>query len=154
MTISCKKDDLPAATQEGKNIMAAKVNGKVWKATACFSCTGGGSGLNVSYEQSFINIGGEQKNENTIYILINFKASKTGKYIIKGSYGFDSDFIRLFINNVKYKTSMNMVGDVIITKIDTSNKILSGTFSFKAENENDPNDVITVTDGRFDVTYN
>ena len=29
-TISCKKDDLPKATQEGKNVMAAKIDGKTW----------------------------------------------------------------------------------------------------------------------------
>ncbi len=36
LTISCKKDDLPKATQEGNNTMAAKVNGKVWQRKGCF----------------------------------------------------------------------------------------------------------------------
>ena len=40
-----------------------------------------------------------------------------------------------------------------ITKIDRTNKITSGTFSFKAENKDDPSDIISVTDGRFDVKY-
>jgi len=31
LAASCKKDDVPKATQTGANTMAAKVNGKVWQ---------------------------------------------------------------------------------------------------------------------------
>lgn len=154
LTVSCKKDDLPKATQEGKNIMAAKVSGKVWKAAACWSCIGGG-GLSATYEQSYINLAGEQKNDNSnIYILLYFEAPSVGTYTIDGTYGSDNKFIRLFNGDRKYETSQDNKGEVVVTKIDRVKKIVSGTFSFKAENKDNPNDIITVTDGRFDVTYN
>ena len=60
LAASCKKDDLPKATQTGANTMAAKVNGKVWQKKACVSCTGGGTGLIVTYEdRNFFAVTGE-----------------------------------------------------------------------------------------------
>ena len=154
-TISCKKDDLPKATQEGKNVMAAKIDGNVWINTACSSCIGGGSGLSVSYEQMFINILGQQKNGSTsLSIQLYFKVQEVGNYIINGTSFNDDNFIKLIDKNITYNTSKQHTGNLNITKIDRVNKILSGTFSFTAVNENNLNDVKSITDGRFDVTYN
>lgn len=115
----------------------------------------GGGGLSATYEQSYINLAGEQKNDNSnIYILLYFEAPSVGTYTIDGTYGSDNKFIRLFNGDRKYETSQDNKGEVVVTKIDKVKKIVSGTFSFKAENKDNPNDIITVTDGRFDVTYN
>ncbi|MFC5283644.1 DUF6252 family protein [Pedobacter alpinus] len=153
-TISCKKDDLPAATQEGKNIMAAKVNGKTWVKTACWSCIGAGGGLNVSYENGILSIRGEQfvskTNDNVIGILI--QNPKIGDNIVDGS-RINLEY-NDYGNKKYYKTYSNSIGVVNITKIDTIKKIISGTFHFDAVNENDLNDTVSITDGRFDVTYN
>ncbi|MAP53910.1 MAG: hypothetical protein CL605_03320 [Altibacter sp.] len=40
-------------------------------------------------------------------------------------------------------------GTITITRYD--NGILSGTFSCRAANEDDPNDIVEITDGRFDL---
>jgi hypothetical protein len=153
-TISCKKDDLPAASQEGKDIMAAKVNGNVWVKTACFSCIGAGGGLSVSYSNKFINIQGEKfvsKNDDSVIGLELF-ASKTGEYLTNGVEAFIT--YDDFGNKKYYRTTSNSTGIINITKIDPVNKIISGTFICKVENENDPTDIISITDGRFDVSYN
>ena len=59
-----------------------------------------------------------------------------------------------FTQNKTYYPTTKESGKIVISKIDRIKKIISGTFSFKGVNENNSNDVITVTDGRFDVTYN
>ena len=155
LTISCKKDDLPKATQEGKNIMAAKVNGEIWKATACWSCLGAGSGLSASYEQSYLNVSGQLKNEGSnFYIHFFFLAPSVGQYSISGDIINNKIEAIDFLKDKTYYPSAAFPGIIKITKLDRTRKIISGTFSFKAENKDDPNDVVVVTDGRFDVTYN
>ena len=42
IALSCKKGDhLPKPSQSGANMMAAKINGKIWQKKGCFSCIGG-----------------------------------------------------------------------------------------------------------------
>ncbi|WP_017256999.1 DUF6252 family protein [Pedobacter arcticus] len=150
LTASCKKDDLPKATQEGKNIMAAKVNGKTWIQTACWSCINGGSGLRANYSNNILNIVGQGSSNSTIELLLF--VDRPSQY--QSNSGFNSFEFRDYNTDEYYKTTPKTNGIVNITKIDRSKKIISGTFSFKAENEDDPNDIITVADGRFDVIYN
>lgn len=134
--------------------MAAKVNGKVWVKTACFSCIGAGGGLSVIYDKGFFNLRGEQfvnkLDDSVIGILI--RNVKLGENIVDGN-NLTIEY-NDYGNSKYYKTSSNNIGVFNITKIDTNSKILSGTFTFKAINESDPNNVINITDGRFDVTYN
>ncbi|MBC7557338.1 MAG: hypothetical protein H7195_10295, partial [Chryseobacterium sp.] len=52
---------------------------------------------------------------------------------------------------VTYNSKAFNKGEVNITKLDRVNKIISGTFWFEATNENNPNDKVSVTDGRFDL---
>lgn len=44
-------------------------------------------------------------------------------------------------------------GELEIIKLDTENKIMSGIFNFKAEDQNNRNNIITATEGRFDILY-
>lgn len=159
-TISCKKDDLPKATQSGSNNVAAKINGKVWQRKGCFGCIGGGSGISIVYNSSGLSIVAEQNDESqniTINLLL-LNISENTKVQLRDSNGNPSTNsvakIHDYNSNKFYATTATSVGVVNITKLDIGNKIISGTFEFKAENENDPNDVIAITDGRFDVTYN
>ncbi|WP_017256997.1 DUF6252 family protein [Pedobacter arcticus] len=151
LTVSCKKDDLPKATQEGKNIMAAKVNGKTWVKTACWSCIEGGSGLRANYANNILNIVAQQEKDSAkSSIEFLFSVDSPGRYL--STSGFNE--INYLSKAGYYETTANTIGEINITKIDKTNKIISGTFSFTAENKDNPNDIITVTDGRFDVTYN
>ncbi len=57
---------------------------------------------------------------------------------------------RLFDN---WYCSIENGGTLIITRYDFDNGIVSGTFSCTAVNKDDPNDVIEITEGRFDINW-
>ena len=154
-TISCKKDDLPKATQEGKNMMAAKIDGKTWIKTACWSCIGAGSGLSASYGNNFFSTRGEQfinKDNNNSVIGIFLVGNKLDEYFANGG----TNFIEFndYAHNKFYITTKLSTGTITVTKLDFLKKIISGTFNGKVENKNDSNDIVSITDGRFDVTFN
>lgn len=44
-------------------------------------------------------------------------------------------------------------GTLTISRYDYENKIVSGTFSFSAVNKDNPNDIIEITEGRFDINW-
>ena len=163
--ISCSKDveELPPATQTGANTFGAMVNGKYW----------------VPQDFGVLNVGTklEARRMPTKDIIINarnFASSPTEtefEFRIKsvtepGTYLFNTDVTHpsgaaSYVYYVKRKftplnewlTSSQYTGSVIITKVDTVNHIVSGTFQFNAINlYNDP-EPLTVTDGRFDVRW-
>ncbi|WP_435415741.1 hypothetical protein [Polaribacter aestuariivivens] len=45
-------------------------------------------------------------------------------------------------------------GQIDFSKIDFNNNIYSGTFSVKLKNKDDENDIIEITNGRFDINLN
>ncbi len=57
------------------------------------------------------------------------------------------------LGNRQYR-SFNNSGSVIFSKIDIINGIYSGTFSVKLKNKDDENDIIEITNGRFDIDLN
>lgn len=85
LAASCKKEDeLPEASQSGADIMAAKINGKKWEKKACWSCIGGGSGLSTSYSENYLNMTGEQNdnNNNIVIDLLIANVTKPGEYLL------------------------------------------------------------------------
>jgi hypothetical protein len=53
-----------------------------------------------------------------------------------------------FLNSTSYKTTPG--GTITITKFDTLNNLVSGTFSFTVANDNNPTDQYTISNGRFE----
>ena len=53
----------------------------------------------------------------------------------------------------KYYCSLEDTGILNIIRYDVSTGILSGTFSCSAVNQNDINDIIEITEGRFDIIW-
>ncbi|MDA9316535.1 hypothetical protein N9Q58_01325 [Polaribacter sp.] len=53
----------------------------------------------------------------------------------------------------KYYCSIENTGTLQITRFDLPNRIVSGTFSCSAVNRDDPNDIIEITQGRFDFNW-
>ena len=153
LALSCKKDGLPKATQSGENTMAAKVNGKPWQKKACVSCTGGGTGLKVTYEdRDFFAVTGEDHDSGSRIALAISSLKSVGTYSLNSN---NVDYARLFKldDGTYYYTSLKNTGQVTITKLDIANQIISGTFDFTAEDVNNPANTIKVTDGRFDIKY-
>ena len=64
--------------------------------------------------------------------------------------GFSTNITHLGADN--YNTDSLNTGAITITKFDTINHIVSGTFYFKAKLE-DGTETVNVTDGRFDISY-
>jgi len=156
---SCKKDPLPKASQVGAEIMAAKIDGKVWKKTACFSCIAGGSALRVDFSNGNLYIQGEQNDDDlkTYIALVLRNLTKEGVYDLNiesdnTNHAELSDYTVINFAR-KYSTNSTNKGSVTITKLDLGKKIVSGTFSFIAEDRNNPGNTTHVTDGRFDVKY-
>ncbi|WP_304067358.1 DUF6252 family protein [Pedobacter glucosidilyticus] len=162
---SCKKDKtgidaLPAATQEGRNTFGCLVNGEVFIARS----RGGFGPPYFECDYSFISgtnsfrfyLRGTDKirssNSNSIIIYstgislisdtkLNLEELKDGN----ASARYSETLID------EYNTSAISKGEITITKLDESKRILSGTFWFDAVNE--AGEKIKVREGRFDMKY-
>ena len=56
-------------------------------------------------------------------------------------------------NNNTYLSYENS-GQLKFSTLDTENDTYSGTFNVKLKNKDDENDIIEITDGRFDINLN
>jgi hypothetical protein len=161
--LSCKKNitELPPETQTGANTFGAKVDGKLW-GPAGMAVVATAPTLEARYANGnvFINArnysSSPTETEFEIYIAnINGPGvyslnTDTPKYPNQtGSYGFYIK--RTFMPENEWITSSQHGGAVTITKIDTANRIVSGTFQFDALNITGAPVIIHVTEGRFDV---
>ncbi len=92
-----------------------------------------------------------------IYIYIPKNLPETESYYFNNSpgvgYGLNSpDYPHAFavINDIKYLSYENS-GLIDFLKTDFDSKIYSGTFSLKLKNENDQDDILEISEGRFDI---
>lgn len=148
---------LPEATQSGKNTAGALVDGKVWVATTEFVSPDGTfcekSGNFYDIRLDFRKVA--NRSINRIYIkaqIENLELNKTYELNQNPDSGFNFIF---YTNNegISYSTqpTSNYTGKIKITRLDLQNQIVSGTFEFKAVDNND--NVVNVTDGRFDKKF-
>ena len=150
LSSTCKKEDSPS--QKGANIMTAKIDGRFWEKKSCFGCGGGGDGLGVEYDDSgYLAVGGYARG----YANIGFVAHGVlapgdyPLYSITGNYAQ----VHLYENSKTYYTTAQSNGTLHITKLDFEKKILSGTFEFTAEEQDNPSNTIRVTNGILDITF-
>ena len=134
------EDKLPPETQSGHNTFGCLVNGKVWlPKSAPFSCVGTLAHLNEDY--THLIIGGNQCNSQSISFFIKNTSIETGSVFNLVS---DENSMAHFEYNCStgshcyYQSYNDNPGELTITKFDTVNKIVSGRFSFKAKNYEDP----------------
>lgn len=161
---SCKKDvdELPAATQTGANSFGLKLNGGFWVPQK-FGIAPTAPILEASYSGNnsvFINArdfsSSPTETEFEIYLTNitgpgTFPLNQlTFKYPNQqASYAYYIK--RKFMPLNEWITSNQFTGNVIVTRFDTTNHIISGTFEFTAGSIDNTADPITVTEGRFDV---
>jgi hypothetical protein len=174
---SCSNDDskkdptfsLPPETQIGANTFGVTINGKVYiprdpTGVSVGSTAKGmifwGAPDNVSWNEIEVKDGASSVGFNMIIHLQNFNATGVGMYILKQSNfhnQIDSTpnnhiYFKIWdsnINNYAYYGSIENQGEINITR--NSNGIVSGNFSGKFVRYDNPNDFITITDGRFDI---
>ena len=161
---SCKKEvsELPPATQSGANTFGCKIDGQFWVPS--------GFGIVPTAPKLEASIAGTDLYLNAR----NFSTSPTEsefelfvKDIMEqgaGTYTLSSGPVypdytasyayyvhRKYTPDNEWVTTSPYTGTVTITKIDSVNHFVSGTFQFQAINMyNDPKP-ISVTEGRFDV---
>ncbi|TYZ06144.1 hypothetical protein FY528_19140 [Hymenobacter lutimineralis] len=172
---ACKKDDsagpqLPEPTQTGANTMGAKVDGQNWRAGN--SVMFGPKPLTASVfeyagAREFSVSGIFSTNDEKIplsgtsikLVISDLKAAGTYDLIQEGqpTQGTGSPSYGMFVESSYtpdkwYVTNPAYIGKVVVTRLDTIQHIVSGTFEFKAK-EIAGAKIISITDGRFDVIY-
>jgi hypothetical protein len=175
---SCSKDDskdpifqLPPETQTGANTFGVTINGKVYIPRDPTGVNVGVSGRAMTFWASpgstdwdeLEVIDGKSAVGFQIFVhLQNLKTLGARKYILHQSNfhsGIDgvplnSIFFKIWdsnISNYAYYGSLENQGEINVTKSDTINYITSGNFKGKFVRYDNPNDFITITDGRFDI---
>lgn len=164
LTTSCKKDEmdlLPEATQVGADTMGAIVNRRAWVAN-------GGTGFSApdpvegGYYEAFYDstrnnvlINAYRKDKTSFQFYLK-DVSKPGEYLLNSTTNLVGGELKqpqnygAYVEPGKvYMTNSRYTGMVIITRADTVNGIVSGTFAFKAVHGQDS---VSVTSGRFDVS--
>lgn len=160
--LSCKERDadpnvLPPATQTGANTAGCLVDGKVWVATTKYQSTLGGAGTFCENTGEYYKVQLDLRNvsdESRIFIQLNKQNLEIGKIYDLPILMDDNNKIGASFNNNNrtfFSSSPNYTGKIKITRLDIPNNIVSGTFEFKAV-DNEGN-VVTVTDGRFDKKF-
>jgi hypothetical protein len=162
---SCKKDidALPEATQTGANTFGARIDGELWVPQK-FGIVSTAALVEARYSGNnsvFINArnfaSSPTETEFELYLrpvtgtgtyLLN---QATGKYPNESaSYGLFSK--RKFMPLNDWITGPQYTGSVTITRFDTVQHVISGTFAFTAATTDSSAAPITVSEGRFDVS--
>lgn len=162
--ISCKKDidELPAATQTGANTFGARVKGELWVPQG-FGVVLTAPILEASYSGNnaiLINARNFSSSPTETEIEIYLQnAIKPGTYLLNqvtahfpnhtANYAYYVE--RRFTPTNEWITNNQYTGKVEVTRLDTVNNIISGTFECNLINQYNTPQPITITDGRFDV---
>jgi hypothetical protein len=151
---------LPAATQTGAWTFGCKINGVIMiPQNAKIQGNPGGSltkGLEFSDNlvSKSIEATDSQYNRGGVLIKIPNEIINTGDYLIQPIQGgFETTnenvlYMQVFKNG-KFYGSIENTGKVNFTRNDAT--VISGTFYCKLKNKDNANDIIEVTEGRFDI---
>jgi Family of unknown function (DUF6252) len=160
---SCKKEvsELPPATQTGANTFGCKIDGKFW--------VPGGFGIipTAPTLEAWLLPGydirinarnfSSSPTESEFELLIK-AVTAPGPYLLNTTVSYPTTIAsfgyyvhRKFTPDNEWITSPQYTGSIIITKVDTINHFVSGTFEFKAINMYNEPQPLSVTEGRFDV---
>lgn len=171
---SCKKNwpskVLPPITQTGANTFGCKINGQVWVPyyrcdSYCMGCVELAYNIHPVYSTNMFPLrfamqAGKSENPYSGIFSIG-PASLRGLTTPDLSYVYsignvaDSMNIHFFTNSGDYTPQYGNSNNIFqITKLDTTDKIISGIFSFTVYEFSGTNflkDSIVITDGRFDL---
>ena len=161
---SCKKDkaepidQLPPATQEGKNTFGCLVNGEAFIPKGSIF-----SGPNTECYYQYVregfhfHVSGEDRSrsDNVLGININTDSLKIEEgTVINLTKGYRGEASGAYTDGSvfnEYRTDYRYKGELKITRFDEEQQIVSGTFWFDAVN--DMGEKVEVRKGRFDMLY-
>lgn len=135
--------ELPDITQNGANTFGFKVNGEIVNIT------------NTSNQVAIYQGGGIQFGAGGVYIVVldpfttnvSYEFKDIGNGISRSKYTTKISENKICL----YDYSQTYQGQVKFSKIDKTNYIISGTFSFSTNT--DSCEDINITEGRFDLKY-
>ncbi len=155
---ACKKQNcLPDITANGANTLGFKLNGKVLKTSGYNSC---GFGINL-FDCTGVSYSGWAGTQDSSMM---FSAKGADPYFSLhfdfkydnglGTYhSFNKTNVQytctLYANNEIYETDSMHIATINVTKADLLNSMIAGTFAMDLVNSK--NEVVHVSDGRFDI---
>jgi hypothetical protein len=171
---SSPEDGLPAATQTGANTFGCLIDGKLLvprngDGTITNPLSGadlvrGFPEFSFDYYELEITDYKSSHNASLLFHMHNAPANGLGTFLIDESNGFrgidglDHNYIHCIIfdattNSYQKYLSYENSGNFTITRITraSNGNIISGTFSCKLQNVDNPEDEIEITSGRFDI---
>lgn len=163
--VKMKEDSMPSYTEQGKHIVAYKVNGRVVytkneidsaNTIVAFRIIDPSTNKWIFFMEAHTI---RRHNFESIRISLE-DVVDTGLYIAKESNDFNSNQIQYIVGpnaifNIAYVTTDQYLGYVHIHKLDTVKNIISGKFNFKAKRFLWPreSDTVRITEGWFDVVF-
>ena len=153
--------ELPPITQEGRNTCGCKIDGQVWvpyyscKGLSADPCGEISSDIHRIPGQSsfFIQIGAAIKYNDNSLSFFNINTPVTAGILTVGE-KIDSvsiQFTKPGSTDYNEFPGLDSKNHLIITKLDTVNNIISGTF--QATLYHSVRDSVNITEGRFDLTF-
>ena len=145
----CDDDDLPEPTQEGADMLAAKIDGDNWEADALPTDIKAVEGSYTTSSNTLIITGRRvDQNNNQILEIALREIQGEGDYTIDLKAPSEA-YYEDRKEETRYNTTTQHGGDLELTYFNTELGIAAGTFSFQALNED--NEEIEITEGRFDI---
>ncbi len=144
----CKddSDSLPPITQTGAYTFGCKINGKVWSVSG----VGKQNNIGATWQFDFLDIVGSTS-EIGLRIIIKHEIDESLKEINLKDSTFVHDLIFEYKGEVFDKYDL-LFGEILFSKIDIQNRIISGTFSLEFLRNNNQNEIhLELTEGRFDI---
>lgn len=154
LILSCKKDGLTKATQNGANTFSCKVDVNPYIAELSAFLFARSPIAVFNFQQDGFSIStidartGNPITSRLITIQLPYLQT-TGTYPLNNDPGY-GQYEFNYSPTPRYRTNTSHTGSVKITRCDNVNQIYSSTFSFTAIDDS-TGKVETVTDGRFDV---
>lgn len=148
--VGCDKERLPKATRKGVNTFGCKIDGIVFKPYFTGGLFNNGSVLSGGNSRNFNLFGIHARNQETDQSVgIEFTyLRQAGTYQLR-QYPYRGIYDAGYINPGWYTTDSVHIGELILTRCDTINKIYSGRFSFVAKDATGR--LVKITEGRFDI---
>ncbi len=155
-----KTDQLPPATQEGKNTFGCLVNGKVWLPKG----NNGTANLDASYDPNFqgasiFDLSAYKINtdiDRQYFYLFATNVTTGGSYDLSsvqlGTITFDYSYESSTDCNYNRDSVVFRTGTLTISKFDLGQGIISGKFLGVLARPNC--DTLKITEGRFDMKFN
>jgi hypothetical protein len=158
-------DTMPLYSEEGKNVFAYRVNNKVVVNGSEFDTLPGIGRMyfkdNLTGNSIFYMEATSNRRRGYQKVILNIEnLVDTGLYIAREPIEGNRNQLQYVVGenhlfNVAYVTTNEHIGYIHIKKLDTVNKIIAGTFNFKAKMfmVGDESDTVSITDGWFDIKY-